>query len=564
MPFRFQLDRRIVSVAGLAVLFALSAFAGCRSKVQSSLLSAQFPSQGLSAHARSTVSRVVVESNAAQLSPVSYQPTEAEYLVTGIGPLGESSYATAISGRGSVVGACQTSRGGIAFLWSQGNMRRLGKFSVYDINSRGQVVGFKETGAGQEQPLLMNKGHTTLLGMLPGATSTYGYRINDHGQVVENALAGSRLQSRAFVWSGHRLWPLWTLPGFASCQAEAINSSGVVAGGATGPDGIQHACLWRHGYMTNLGTLPGGKGSFAEGIDKKGDVVGSSQTVAGALTHAFLWREGRMRDLGVMDGWPQSEAAAINDRGQIVGNVERLASKSAQKEGHAFLWQRGRMSDLNDLIGPHSGWVLLDAVDINNRGQIVGNGIFEGRHRAFLLTPRRQSRVLLIASRHDRPVETYPRRDPAPVAEISRAQAELKRARVRMVGLQRERRPRNWPVVRVAAYHDLLNKSWRPALSHRPRWISRVSERATHRQLRRPPPIPIGFQGMVVASAHRPYTYTVELGNLSRDIYLGPGRRVRTGDEISVRGVLQKNGVVAAHTMARLGSHYHNLLVTPR
>jgi len=45
------------------------------------------------------------------------------------------------------------------------------------------------------------------------------------------------------------------------------------------------------------------------------------------------------------------------------------------------------MVDLNDRIPSDSGWVLVDARDINNEGQIVGNGVHNGQRRAFLLTP---------------------------------------------------------------------------------------------------------------------------------------------------------------------------------
>jgi len=43
--------------------------------------------------------------------------------------------------------------------------------------------------------------------------------------------------------------------------------------------------------------------------------------------------------------------------------------------------------DLNGLIPAGARWLLTEARDINDSGQIVGTGIFDGQVRAFLLTP---------------------------------------------------------------------------------------------------------------------------------------------------------------------------------
>jgi len=45
------------------------------------------------------------------------------------------------------------------------------------------------------------------------------------------------------------------------------------------------------------------------------------------------------------------------------------------------------MRNLNNLLLPNSGWELNSVVGINNKGQIIGTGKFNGQNRAFILTP---------------------------------------------------------------------------------------------------------------------------------------------------------------------------------
>jgi hypothetical protein len=53
----------------------------------------------------------------------------------------------------------------------------------------------------------------------------------------------------------------------------------------------------------------------------------------------------------------------------------------------AFLWDNGEMLDLNERIAPDSGWELSRATAINDRGQIVGYGLFQGQQAGFVLIP---------------------------------------------------------------------------------------------------------------------------------------------------------------------------------
>lgn len=71
----------------------------------------------------------------------------------------------------------------------------------------------------------------------------------------------------------------------------------------------------------------GGRISYAEGINRKGQIVGLSEFSSGPLlNHAFLWERGRMVDLNdVTTNLPDDvilrSAAAINDEGRITGTT---------------------------------------------------------------------------------------------------------------------------------------------------------------------------------------------------------------------------------------------------
>ena len=89
-----------------------------------------------------------------------------------------------------------------------------------------------------------------------------------------------------------------------------------------------------------------------------------------------------MVELGTFGG-ATSSARDINNHGQIVGFAQ-----DGSGAFRAFLSDAGAaMVDLNTLLPADSGWVLLSANAINDAGQIVGEGTFNGDPRAFLLTP---------------------------------------------------------------------------------------------------------------------------------------------------------------------------------
>jgi probable HAF family extracellular repeat protein len=122
------------------------------------------------------------------------------------------------------------------------------------------------------------------------------------------------------------------------------------------------------------------------GRPTRGQAVGTSNLAGDTTHHAFLWtKDDGMQDLGTLYGLPVSWAQAINNKGQVVGFSQDLNSNNTV----ASLWQDGVLTDLNTLIPPNSPLFLIEALGINDRGQISGYGFDSstGEYPAFLATP---------------------------------------------------------------------------------------------------------------------------------------------------------------------------------
>ncbi len=169
-------------------------------------------------------------------------------------------------------------------------------------------------------------------------------------------------------------------------HARDINGSGQVVGYSG-----KRAFLYEGGTMKSLGTLPGGTDSYALSyalaVNDPGQVVGSSTTLLATGEtefRPFLYRSGTMKDLGTLPGTISSQANDVNDSGQVVGR-----STNSLGFARGFLYSDCQMKDLNDLIPADSGWRIRDAMDLNNNGQILGLGVFNGTSTSkyVLLTP---------------------------------------------------------------------------------------------------------------------------------------------------------------------------------
>jgi len=157
-----------------------------------------------------------------------------------------------------------------------------------------------------------------------------------------------------------------------------INDLHQVVGASATATSTMHAVMWDNGAMTDLGTL-GGSTSLAQDINNAGQVAGWANTASGAL-HAFRWQNGVMTDLGVagIDSvFSAGEGLAMNNAGVVAGWVGHVLPQS-------FVWENGVLVDFAKLLPANSGWSYLHIQDVNNAGEIVGSGAFNGGETAFL------------------------------------------------------------------------------------------------------------------------------------------------------------------------------------
>lgn len=98
---------------------------------------------------------------------------------------------------------------------------------------------------------------------------------------------------------------------------------------------------------------------------------------------AFREQGGARSMLGTLGG-SFSIARDLNNYGEVVGGSLTEGDESF----HGFIYRDNRLYDLNEFLDPGTEWELLQALGINNHGEIIAIGSRAGQDRIVLLRPR--------------------------------------------------------------------------------------------------------------------------------------------------------------------------------
>lgn len=265
------------------------------------------------------------------------------------------------------------------FVWEDGVSRDLGlgdgEFSTgtaVDINDAGDIVATATVTNWDRGYLVKASGEVIDLNIQTGQR-VYPTAINDKGLVVGFVPQG--FNSMAISWSNGVLRTLGELEPGGGSLAYDVNGRGDILVqsfvSTTLPDAA-FSVLFRDGQLNIISGIGG------MSINERGDIAGG----IGGTIQAALYQNGTVLGLGALDDDIWSWAHGMNDFGDVVGY-----SDDRSETPRAFVYTDGVMHDLNTLVGPRSGWTLWVANDINERGQIIGQGHYQERDCGFLLTP---------------------------------------------------------------------------------------------------------------------------------------------------------------------------------
>jgi probable HAF family extracellular repeat protein len=308
-----------------------------------------------------------------------------------------------------------------AFIWDKTNGSLLlstlsGESSAWGVNDVGLVSGFSYNTDGYERAVRWDSTNNAIIDIgaltntnpdpdVVGNTSC-SYDLNNSGRVVGMADIPNDDETfipfHAFLYDESTgIHDLGTLrddqPYYQNGYSIAydINNSQKAVGVASGTDWFFFPFIYDEiNGMQELNRNP----AYISGEEWHAVVINDSGLIGGhvipatnqSLPHYWVNSFAVPVQVTMPALFPYGEIYGVNAQGQMVGIMWDSDLEDATEHAFIFDMENGAR-DLNDLIDPASGWVLTFARDINDAGQIVGYGEFNGEKRGFILDPIKRS-----------------------------------------------------------------------------------------------------------------------------------------------------------------------------
>lgn len=269
--------------------------------------------------------------------------------------------------------------------------------AAYDVSNSGQIVGWSQGSNGFRSAAIWAAGtpdSVAALPTLPTGNYSYATSIDEHGNVVGASrlkIPGNTQQTQhAAVWN----LAAGTVADYGSFlpanknQFALFNSispnTGIIGGQSYYLLDNEHAAVAHLGQPTSIADVSDvfSEPSEVLAVNDAGTMVGYS-----LLLPAIFKGDGTVTYLDTL-GFQEGRAEAVSADGTIVGGLFSIDPDTGEQTYGAFIYKDGVETNLLDLLGRDSGWTMLfDAADINDNGQIVGQGLYNGQVRAFIITP---------------------------------------------------------------------------------------------------------------------------------------------------------------------------------
>lgn len=353
--------------------------------------------------------------------PARSQAASTNYTITDLGGLPGAAQPYAINVSGQVAGSATAASGAVhAFRWTPaipngtaGTISDLGLPSGFTyaqargINASGQVVGWG--GGSVTTSLLWSGGKIVNLGGLKGNAQSLAYAINASGEVAGWSVTNAG--ARTYLWKPS------TLNGTKGTMVDLKlpGGSATVDVVGYGMNTYGKIASYNHNFIWTP-TTPNGTTGTAMSAPWNPSAINDSGQTTGYAPYSYTNVNGSTFaseqpafydpslsptpqalgfpvDTGMPAGsyWTSGRCYALTGTGMMVGSATGQNSGTTPYGYFTCrVWASADgMHDLN--VNPSiqaSGWVLTSATGVNDSGQIIGSGTFNGQTRGYLLTPQ--------------------------------------------------------------------------------------------------------------------------------------------------------------------------------